>query len=116
MRRTLLSFSHALRGLKHVSKERNFKLHVLVAVVVLVCAVVFSFSLVESCFIILAIALVLGSEILNTVVEDTLDEIHPEHHKVVGKLKDMMAAIVLVNAIAAAIIGILVFGKHFGIF
>lgn len=116
MRKTIRSFSHALRGLTYVWKEeRNFKFHTLAAAVVLACIFVFDFTLTEGCFIVLAIMLVLASEILNTVVEDTLDEIHPQHHGVVGKLKDMMAAIVLVNAIGAGIIGILVFAKHFGV-
>lgn len=115
MRRTIHSFSHALRGFVYVwREERNFKFHTLAAALLIACIFWFEFTLTEGCFILLAIMLVLASEILNTVVEDTLDEIHPQHHKVVGKLKDMMAAIVLVNSVGAGIIGLLVFAKHFG--
>jgi diacylglycerol kinase len=115
MRRTIRSFSHAVRGLAYVwREERNFRIHTLAAIAILACAGYFRFTLIEAGFVLIAIMLVLGSEILNTVVEDTLDEIHPQHHRVIGKLKDMMAAIVLVNSIGALAIGVMVFSHHFG--
>jgi diacylglycerol kinase len=75
--------------------------------------VAMSFSFVESGFVVVAITLVLGSEILNTILEDTANELEPNHHSFIGKIKDMMAAVVLINSLAALVIGALVFYHHF---
>lgn len=113
-RKMLTGFGHALRGLHYVWREEfNFRVHCAFAIVVACITIGLKFSLIESIFIVFAIVLVLGSEILNTIVEDILDELHPQHHKVIGRVKDMMAAIVLVNAVAAAVIGVLTFVHHF---
>ncbi len=66
----------------------------------------------EFCFLLLAIVLVIGSETINTIIEDAYDTLHPKHHELVGKVKDMMAAFVLLNAFAAIVIGALTVWHH----
>lgn len=114
IRATLMSFRHALRGLRSVwREERNFRIHCAAAVTVLLAAAFFGLTLLETALIVFAIAIVLGAEILNTVIEDAYDTLHPQHRPLVGRIKDMLAGLVLLNAAGAVVIGILVFGHHF---
>lgn len=112
--RTAVSVGHAVRGLKSVWREEaNFRIHTVVGILVLLGAAMFGFSFVELTVLIFAVLLVLGSEILNTVIEDAYDALHPEHHRVVGKIKDMMAGLVLLNATGAVVVGIITVLHHF---
>ncbi len=54
----------------------------------------------------LASALVLGAELLNTSIEHALDLLHPGRHPEVKVVKDCAAAAVLVSVIAAVAVGI----------
>jgi diacylglycerol kinase len=67
-------------------------------------------ALVEWALVVLAIALVLTAEALNTAVERLADAIMPHHHPLVGTAKDLGAGAVLLAATAAAVIGVLVLG------
>lgn len=106
----LQSFRYALKGLRYVFKEEaNFSIQSLATILVIIAGWYFDVSSTEWLFLILAIALVLGSEILNTILEDICDELEPNYHPVVGKAKDMMAALVLLNASVALVIGLTIF-------
>ncbi|MEN9649426.1 MAG: hypothetical protein RL094_393 [Candidatus Parcubacteria bacterium] len=114
IKKVLRSFQHALRGFATVAREEhNFKIHILAALVVILCSVYFDFSFVESSLLILAIVMVLGAEIVNTAIEDLCNKVEPAHDPIIGKIKDTLAAFVLVTAVAAVIIGIMVFTHHF---
>jgi diacylglycerol kinase len=114
IRRFLRSLKHALHGIRQVWREEpNFKIQSFFAVVVLVMLVAFGFSYSESAIIIFSMMLVLGAEMFNTLVEDLLNVIEPEHHRSVGKMKDMMAGVVLLMSVGAVIVGALVFLHHF---
>ena len=56
-----------------------------------------------------AVGLVFSGEIFNSAIEDLSDVVCPERDDRIKKVKDLAAAAVLVNAIAAAVIGLLVF-------
>ncbi len=57
----------------------------------------------------LAIALVIISEILNTAIEIDIDLTSPEYHPYARDTKDVAAGAVLAAALFALIIGLLVF-------
>ena len=57
----------------------------------------------------LSIGIVLGAEGFNTALESLADAVHPEQHPLVGRAKDAAAGAVLLAAIAAIVVGILVF-------
>jgi diacylglycerol kinase (ATP) len=59
--------------------------------------------------ILLAIALVLVSEIFNTAIERLVDIVSPEHHPKAGIIKDIAAGAVLVASIVAVLIGVFIF-------
>lgn len=107
------SFRHALRGIWHVLRtEQNFRIHVVTAVLAVLLGWYFRLSGIEFALLLLAIGFVLSAEVLNTVIEDFLDILHPAHHPAVGKIKDALAGAVLMAALVALVLGILVFLPH----
>lgn len=66
----------------------------------------------EWCLIVLACAAVWTAEALNTAFEFLADATTKEFHPVIGQAKDVAAGAVLVTALAAAIVGLLVFAPH----
>ncbi len=114
LKKSFDSFRFAINGLKTVwREEHNFRIEVIVAVLVGIIIFYFDFSFVESAFCIIAMTLVLSAEIINTVVEDMCDRIEPNEDPVIGKIKDTAGAFVLVSVIGAIVVGILVFYNHF---
>ena len=108
------SFLDALKGLCTVwREERNFRIEITIAIIVIFIAAVNNFSLVEWLFILTATTIVLTAEIVNTSIEDLCNKIEPGEDTVIGKIKDTMAAFVLVSAAGAAIIGVITFTNHF---
>ena len=63
-------------------------------------------------WIILAIALVLGAELLNTAVEHLGDAVTLERNDHIRRAKDMGSGAVLVAIVAALLIGVSVFAPH----
>lgn len=111
---TWQSFLYALKGLKTVWKEeRNFRIEIVVAIIIAIVAYYFNFSFAESSLIAVAIIIVLMSEIINTVVEDLCNKIEPGQNAKIGKIKDVGASLSLVSSIGALVLGILVFAHHF---
>ncbi len=106
----VLSFKYAFNGLKILLKqEPNAKFHLIAAVVVVVAGFLFSISLPEWMALIFAIALVIAFETINTAIETFADFVHPENHEAIKKIKDLTAGAVLVSAIAALLVGMLIF-------
>ena len=108
--RIVKSFGYAFRGLRHVFKsELSFRLQVLAALVVIVLMLVFPLALWQRVMLLTLIAAVLVLEVINTVFERIVDTFKPRIHPVVGEIKDMMAAAVLLASIVSAVVGILIF-------
>lgn len=113
MKRFLLGFLYAWKGIKvAVTEQRNLKIQIAIGVVVMVLAFYFQVTATEWCILLLAIALVLGLELLNTAVEDMVNLITPERHRLAGRIKDIAAGAVLIVSIISAVIGFLIFGKY----
>jgi diacylglycerol kinase (ATP) len=74
--------------------------------------VFFQLSRFEWCWIVVAIAIVWTAEALNTAFEFLADAASPNFHPVVRDAKDVAAGAVLIAAIAAVIIGVIVFWQH----
>ncbi|MCW1888403.1 MAG: diacylglycerol kinase [Candidatus Moranbacteria bacterium] len=113
MRRLKKSVTYAWHGLVYTFKhERNFQIHCLVAVGVLLLAVALELSPIEKSILFLVIALVLGMELTNTAFERVIDMLKPRVHPYARIVKDVMAGAVLMTAVLAIAIGILVFLPH----
>ncbi len=63
-------------------------------------------------WLVLAIAIVLAAELVNTAFEHLCDVVQPELHASVKAAKDVAAGAVLVASIGAAVIGVLVFWPY----
>lgn len=104
------SASCAMRGLVHVFRnEKNFQNELVIAFVVVLMMIYFRVTRTETVALVLVIAGVLIMELLNTVVERVVDILKPRIHPYARLIKDLMAAIVLISAIFALIIGFIIF-------
>ncbi|MFN3488934.1 MAG: diacylglycerol kinase family protein [Emticicia sp.] len=104
----LRSFRHAFAGLRFLMEENNARFHVFVAIIVLSAGVYLNLSAIEWTIIITQIGLVLVVEALNTAIEKLCDFVSPEYHQLIGKVKDLAAAAVLIMSIIAVIVGIII--------
>lgn len=109
-RKWLRSFRYAYEGLIYaLGSQRNMKFHFTISFIVLISALLLNLSKIEILFILLAIALIIMTELLNTAVEKTVDLAMPEQHPVAKIAKDVAAAAVLVTAAFAVAVGVIVF-------
>jgi diacylglycerol kinase (ATP) len=107
------SFSHAIKGvLRMVRCQHNAWIHAASTIGVVAAGFFFQLSRAEWCWIILAIAIVWTAEALNTAFEFLADVASPEFHPTVRDAKDVAAGAVLVTAVAAIVIGGLIFWPH----
>ena len=110
IRKRLKSFTYAFNGLRILLREEhNSRIHLFATVCVIVAGVLLKISLLEWVAVAFAVGLVFSGEIFNSAVEDLSDVVCPERDERIKKVKDLAAAAVLVNAITAAVIGLLVF-------
>jgi len=75
----------------------------------------FNITNIEWALLILSMGLLLMAEVLNTVVEDTIDFFIKDFDEGVKVIKDLSAGFVLITAITALAILILIFWPYFNI-
>ena len=108
--RLLDSFNYAFEGIIHVLRtQRNMRIHVLVAAVVLVVALLENVTKIELISLLLAIAFVLIAEMINTAIEGAIDVATSSFDPMAKLAKDIAAGAVLIAAINAIAVGYLVF-------
>ncbi|MBQ4122650.1 diacylglycerol kinase family protein [bacterium] len=105
------SFSNAIRGLKlALFSQRNFRIEVIIAFIVVIAALCLKVSHSDLCILIIMIAIVLICELLNSIIEFTLDAVYRNHYsKLVEMAKDMSAGMVLFVSMISVVIGLIVF-------
>lgn len=104
------SFRYAAKGLRYAFRhEQSFRVQCTIAFVVLLLMGVVGVSRRDAVILLLVISSVLVLELLNTVLEKFIDALKPRIHYFVEVMKDLMAAAVFVAALAALIIGALIF-------
>lgn len=107
------SFRYAFRGLDlAIRSEVHVRIHLAATLAVVGAGLYFDLSSTEWCNVSLAIGLVIASEILNTAIERLVDIVQPEHDVAAGQIKDIASAAALVAALAAAVVGVIVFGPR----
>jgi diacylglycerol kinase (ATP) len=107
------SFVDAGRGLILVLRmEHNAWIHAMMTTLAVVLGLLFRISSLEWCAVVAVVGLVWAAEALNTAVESLADAAIPEQHPKVRDAKDAAAGAVLACAIAAAIVGLIVFGPR----
>ena len=109
--RTLLeSFNFAVEGIIHVLRtQRNMRLHFLAAVAVLVAGLAIGISRLELIALLLAIAFVFITEMINSALEQAIDVATTSFDPLAKLAKDIAAGAVLIATVNAIAIGYLVF-------
>lgn len=108
------SFVYAFDGVIQFFKtEHNAWLHLVATGMVAAMAMMLGVSDLEVIALVIAVALVWISEILNTCIEKAMDMISEKCDPRIKLIKDLSAGAVLVAAGAAAIIGFVVFLPKF---
>ena len=107
------SFATARKGIRVALKsQKNFRIHLAVAVFVTCCALLLKFSIVEFCILFFAIGFVMVSELFNSVIEFSLDAYYRNKYSTLVKMaKDMAAGGVLIATVISLLIGLLLFGN-----
>ena len=105
-----ISFKYAWAGLKYAfTSQPNFRIHSLIAIVVLVFALLLHLPYLEWLILLLTMALVLIAEMVNTALEAMTDLMQDQYHPQAKIAKDVAAGMVLLAAIAAVIVGLVIF-------
>lgn len=89
--------------------QRNFRIHLSVALIAGLLAWLFDLSRVAWAIVVLAMALVLALEMVNTGLEALTDLVSPGYHPLAGTAKDTAAGAVLVAAAASVVLGLIVY-------
>jgi diacylglycerol kinase len=107
------TFKNSFKGIRLALKsERNIRIHFAVAVLAIASGIVLKFSTTEFCILLIAIALVIIAEMMNSSIEFTLDAIfHNRYSKLVGMAKDIAAGGVMIATFISIAMGILLFGS-----
>lgn len=106
-------FAWAIEGLAAVIREEhNMRVHLLAAGIALGLGWFLQLQRGEWGLLIIAIVLVLVAEVINTAIERVVDLITPQYHPLAEKAKNMAAGAVLLTAIAAVLLGVVIFVPH----
>lgn len=104
------SFNYAIQGIVYAVKtQRNMKIHMVIAIIVLIFSLFFNFSKVEMLILFLTITLVIVLEMINTAIESTIDVLANHYHPLAKIAKNVSAGAVLIAAINAVLVGYLLF-------
>lgn len=104
------SFNFAVEGIIHVLRtHRNMRVHFAVAILVLVAAVWVGVSKLELIALLLAIAFVFITEMINSALEQAIDVATTSFDPLAKLAKDVAAGAVLIATVNAVAIGYLVF-------
>jgi len=106
------SFMNAWEGLKYAVKtQKNMRIHLSAAFIVLLMSWLLSISARELIYIIFAISFVLFAEMINTAVEKTVDLFMSTYHPLAKTAKNVAAGAVLIATINAVVVGLIILGK-----
>lgn len=111
----LESFNNAINGLvESVNTERNMKVHIIFAILVIAISFLLDFTRVELIIIAITIMLVIVSELINTAIETLTDlACDGKYHILAKKTKDISSGAVLLMSINAVFVGYLLLYPKF---
>lgn len=107
------SFAYAGRGIYiFVRTTHNAWVHIVILIATIGLGIVLGISRMEWMMLVFAAGMVLTAEAFNTAIEIDIDLTSPEYHPYARDTKDVAAGAVLISAVAAVLIGILVFAPY----
>lgn len=108
--RHTISFKHAFEGIGVAFRTQpNFRIHLLAATSVLAAGYFYNLSPTEWLILILTMAMVIITELINTAIEATVDLLTDQHHHYAKVAKDVAAGAVLLAAATSIIVGAFIF-------
>jgi len=108
----LTSLMDCINGLEFViTNEENFRREIIIGIITLILSYILKISQTEYIIVLIMIALVLTSEVINTAIEKTVDLYTNKYNETAKIAKDVSAFAVLLMSIFALIIGIIIFGS-----
>ncbi|MGI5828217.1 MAG: diacylglycerol kinase family protein [Patescibacteria group bacterium] len=111
------TFYHASRGIfVSIRSERNMRVHIFAATTVLVLATLLDITFPDLLIVVLLIGIVISAEMMNTSIEKVCNILRDKYHlpyEDSRDIRDIAAGGVWVQAIIAAIVGILIFSRYF---
>lgn len=111
LNRFLMSFVYAGRGIYYAFVgQRNIKVQSIIGIIAITAAILLKISRMELIIIVIISFVVVILEMFNSGFERLIDIINPEFHSEYGKIKDIIAGVVLMSSILAVIIGLLILG------
>lgn len=106
------SFKDCLHGLEYViANENNFKREIILGIIALILCYILKVSQLEFIIVLILIALVLTSEVINTAIERTVDLYTTKYNTTAKNAKDVSAFAVLQISFFSLVIGIIIFGS-----
>jgi len=107
------SFGFAFSGIwQAIKKERNIKIHLTFAILVILVGLYFNIAKVEWLALIIIIALVLAAEIMNSSIEELCNLLKEKLNLEFSEttlIRNFSAGAVLILALASVILGLLIF-------
>lgn len=103
------SFNNAINGIvESVNTERNMRVHIVSAILVMAVSFILDFTRVELIIIAITMILVLVSELINTSIETLTDLASGgKYHELAKKTKDISAGAVMLMAVNSIFVGYL---------
>jgi diacylglycerol kinase (ATP) len=112
-RSLLWSFNYAIQGIVYAFRtQRNMRLHMLAATVVLFGALFFRIGRSDLIALVFTVSFVLVAELANTAIEATIDVATERFDPLAKTAKDVAAGAVLIASINAVAVGYMVFYAH----
>ncbi|OFI07179.1 undecaprenol kinase [Clostridium acetireducens DSM 10703] len=110
VKKFLDSFNYALEGIIYaVRTQRNMRIHMVVALLVLTACFFYDLTKVEVLTITITITLVIATELINTAIEFTIDATTNYYHPLAKIAKNAAAGGVLMTAVNAIVVGYIIF-------
>lgn len=104
------SFNYAIEGIIYsVRTQRNMRIHMIVALLILTACFFYNLSKVELLIITITITMVIFAEMVNTAIESAIDVTANYYHPLAKISKNVAAGAVLITAINAVIVGYVIF-------
>ena len=104
------SIKYCLEGINFViTNESNFKKEIVIGIIALLLSYILKISRIEFIIILIMIALVLTSEIINTSIEKVVDLYTKDYSNLAKIAKDVSAGSVLVMSIFSLLVGVIIF-------
>lgn len=120
MRKFVRSLGNATNGIKHLLRERNFRIQLVIGAVILSLGALIQVDKNDYYWLLFCTFMVLLLEGINSLIEKLADILRPYYDERVRVLKDTAASVVLLGSAVSVLIGLsiilqTIFGLHFAV-